>query len=181
MTLPEATPHRSAKHRLWPRKVPGPGVYHPLRFTGAPELWKSPHPHPELVSVLSIHHQAIEKLGAKLTAIASSIDGKVVEAISHQRFPNVLAVQFHPESYFLDRSLTAKGERKKLIAPQPPNAPTLAFHRRFWQRFARLLARPSRDKSVHRAPIADIRPPIDRKRPPDASKEPTCRVNPPFS
>jgi putative glutamine amidotransferase len=142
LLLPKAARHRSAEHRLWPKKVPGPGVYHPLRFTGAPELWKSLHPHAEPVSVLSIHHQAIEKLGAKLEAIASSADGKVVEAVSHLRFPNVLAVQFHPEYYFLDRMLTAKGKLKKRIAPQPQDARTLAFHRRFWQRFVRLLAQP---------------------------------------
>ncbi|MBM3284512.1 MAG: gamma-glutamyl-gamma-aminobutyrate hydrolase family protein [Candidatus Aminicenantes bacterium] len=47
--------------------------------------------------VISEHHQQVEKLGKGLRVIATSLDGKVAEAIEHARFPNVLGVQFHPE------------------------------------------------------------------------------------
>jgi len=51
--------------------------------------------------VYSNHHQAIEKLGKDFQIIATSVDGKIVEAISHKKFPNVLGIQFHPEGTFM--------------------------------------------------------------------------------
>ncbi|MGZ5499277.1 MAG: gamma-glutamyl-gamma-aminobutyrate hydrolase family protein, partial [Candidatus Aminicenantales bacterium] len=40
--------------------------------------------------ILSSHHQALEKMGQGLVAIASSRDGKIVEAVEHKKYPNVL-------------------------------------------------------------------------------------------
>ncbi len=51
--------------------------------------------------VYSNHHQAIEKLGKNLKAIATSVDGKIIEAIVHNNYPNVLGMQFHPEGTYL--------------------------------------------------------------------------------
>jgi putative glutamine amidotransferase len=47
--------------------------------------------------VWSSHHQSIEKLGKGLQIAAKSMDGKIVEAITHANYPNLLGVQFHPE------------------------------------------------------------------------------------
>lgn len=47
--------------------------------------------------VWSSHHQAIENLGKDIYPIAWSLDGKIIEAISHKKYPNVIGVQFHPE------------------------------------------------------------------------------------
>ncbi|MCP4312544.1 MAG: hypothetical protein GY790_14880 [Bacteroidetes bacterium] len=47
--------------------------------------------------VLSSHHQAIEAPGKGWVVAATSIDGKIIEAIEHERFPHVFGVQFHPE------------------------------------------------------------------------------------
>ncbi len=47
--------------------------------------------------VLSSHHQCLEKLGKGIKVAARSIDGKIIESISHSLFPNVIGVQFHPE------------------------------------------------------------------------------------
>lgn len=47
--------------------------------------------------VYSSHHQAADKLGMGLEVAAVSPDGKIVEGLVHNRFPNVFAVQFHPE------------------------------------------------------------------------------------
>jgi putative glutamine amidotransferase len=55
----------------------------------------------DLPLVLSSHHQQVETLGKGLRVIASSLDGKVVEAIEHERYRHVLGVQFHPESWML--------------------------------------------------------------------------------
>jgi len=51
--------------------------------------------------VYSNHHQAIENLGKNLEIITTSMDGKIIEAIKHKNYPNVLGVQFHPEGTYL--------------------------------------------------------------------------------
>jgi putative glutamine amidotransferase len=51
--------------------------------------------------ILSSHHQAAERLGKGFRIIASSLDGKVVEAFEHERYRHVLGLQFHPEAFFL--------------------------------------------------------------------------------
>lgn len=95
--------------------------------------------------VLSSHHQAMARLGKNLRVEAASLDGKIVEALSHDRFPNVLAVQFHPENMNLwDAS------RPYLLSPQESpqtwkgfleaHPPSLEFHRKLWAWFtARLV------------------------------------------
>ncbi len=90
--------------------------------------------------VVSSHHQAVKKLGKDLRVIATSLDGKVVEAVAHQRYPNVLGVQFHPEfSILYDR------EKKVRIRPDDEpftlrsvlenNPPSYLFHQRLWAWF----------------------------------------------
>ncbi|MGW8314850.1 MAG: gamma-glutamyl-gamma-aminobutyrate hydrolase family protein [Bacteroidales bacterium] len=58
------------------------------------ELGFDPALHP---LVLSAHHQCVEKLGKGWKTAASSMDGRVVEAIEHIEYPHVIGVQFHPE------------------------------------------------------------------------------------
>lgn len=65
--------------------------------------------------VLTSHHQALDKMGKGLKVIATSMDGKIVEAIQHEKYSNVLGVQFHPEVY----TLYMKGKWYK----QTPGAP----------------------------------------------------------
>lgn len=47
--------------------------------------------------VLSSHHQALENLSEDWIVAATSMDGKIIEAIQHRKYPHVLGVQFHPE------------------------------------------------------------------------------------
>lgn len=47
--------------------------------------------------VWSSHHQAIETLGKDILPIAWSMDSKIIEAVLHKKYPNVIGVQFHPE------------------------------------------------------------------------------------
>lgn len=87
--------------------------------------------------VLSSHHQALEKLGRGLRTIASSMDGKIIEAIGHERFPNVLGLQFHPEHRLLWESepihRQAPGDSpfsfKGLLEGTPPS---YEFNRGIW-------------------------------------------------
>lgn len=92
--------------------------------------------------VATSHHQAIDKLAAHLRATALSLDGRVVEAVEHLRFANVLGVQFHPERF----SLYQKGLRQRRgpgaaidftpLAFLKANPPSYEFHLAIWKWFA---------------------------------------------
>jgi len=96
--------------------------------------------------VLSSHHQALKALGKNLEVIAVSMDGKVVEAIQHQIYKNVLGVQFHPEP--LELYQKAVYYRKEPGGPMDfnlrkflqANPPSWDFHQRIWAWFSRQLA-----------------------------------------
>lgn len=54
----------------------------------------------------SYHHQCVDQLGLGLEPVAYSIDGKIIEAVKHKDFKNVLGLQFHPEKIELyDQSI----------------------------------------------------------------------------
>ena len=95
--------------------------------------------------VLSSHHQAMAKLGRGLKVEATSLDGRVVEAVSHERFPNVLGVQFHPESASLWDPAMPYRLRPDEIEAQTwkgfleAHPPSLEFHRKLWAWFASAL------------------------------------------
>jgi putative glutamine amidotransferase len=96
----------------------------------------------DLPFVATAHHQALGKLGSDLRVTATSLDGKIMEAVEHARFANVLGIQFHPERHTLYR----KGffQREKTGAPLNFNPlaflqahpPTLAFHHAIWKWFS---------------------------------------------
>ena len=96
--------------------------------------------------VLTSHHQAVKRLGKDLKVAATSMDGKVVEIIEHQKYKNVLGVQFHPEYY----SLYQKGRYYKekpgddarcfnLRAFLQEHPPSMTFHRAIWLWFSQAL------------------------------------------
>lgn len=94
-----ATWHRNHAHERGTAPNLALGVMHPIHLApGAPpfmfgagkQALKEP-------LVLSIHHQAVDKLGAGYVVYATSDDGKVIEAIGRHDYPNVLGIQFHPE------------------------------------------------------------------------------------
>jgi len=95
--------------------------------------------------ILTSHHQALKELGKDLVMIASSLDGKIIEAVEHKKYKNVLGIQFHPEPY----NLYLKGRYFKKAPGGPPdfnlrsflenNPPSLEFHKNLWQWFSRVL------------------------------------------
>ena len=95
--------------------------------------------------IMSAHHQAVDKIGKGLVVAATSLDGKVIEAIEHTRFPHVLGVQFHPEFPILwDKEPKYKltPADKDLIAVRTyleSHPPSLAFNKRIWTWFFGLL------------------------------------------
>jgi putative glutamine amidotransferase len=90
--------HTNPYRRLFPRDQITGHNFHTIQFDArspfcsAMGFTSSDHPR-----VLSSHHQAVDKIGKDLVVIATSRDGKIIEAVGHRKFPGVLGVQFHPE------------------------------------------------------------------------------------
>ena len=68
--------------------------------------------------VLSSHHQALARMGKGWVITATSMDGKIAEAMTHKSYPNVLGIQFHPEPTFLYQP----ENKLKLVPGQPATA-----------------------------------------------------------
>ncbi len=93
--------------------------------------------------VNSYHHQAIKKLGKGFIIGASSMDGKIPEAIFHAHYPNVFGVQFHPErSQFFLNTLTYKFQPHSTAKYlwEHLDEESRLFHTRFWQAFNTILS-----------------------------------------
>lgn len=91
--------------------------------------------------ILSSHHQALEKMGRGLVAIASSRDGRVVEAVGHKQYPNVLGIQFHPEHPLLfdpePRHRQKPGDAPtSYLAILEGTPPSVEFNKGIWRWFA---------------------------------------------
>ncbi len=94
--------------------------------------------------VLSSHHQAIDRLGKGFWVTARSSDSKIIEAIEHVRYPNVMGIQFHPEVITLYEQ-----ESKITFAPGEdavnsfidlyPGPEGEEFHLNFWKYFGNLI------------------------------------------
>ena len=92
--------------------------------------------------VLSSHHQALEKLGKSWEVVATSMDGKIIEAIQHRKYPHVLGVQFHPEKPGLfDPTIEHAQNCNSTINFQESikNTDSHAFHLAYWNYLASIL------------------------------------------
>ena len=132
--------HSNPYRRLSPLDKVMAYNFHSLQLKGKGKFQAmdfKPTDHPR---VLSSHHQALGELGSGWVSIATSRDGKVVEAIEHQRFPNVLGIQFHiehPQLWDTEPRFRQKpGEPltsyHAILAGSPPS---LAFNRAIWTWF----------------------------------------------
>jgi putative glutamine amidotransferase len=138
--------HANPLARLYPEEKLLPYNMHPIKliekgkFCSEIGFNKEDSPY-----ILSAHHQMADKLGKRIKIAATSLDGKVVEAIEHEKYPNVLGVQFHPEFpilYDYDKKfrLTPKDkEEKSLRSILESNPPSLAFHKKIWAWFSQRL------------------------------------------
>jgi putative glutamine amidotransferase len=138
--------HRNPYARLYPEEKLTMWLMHPIKLSKGGKFCStfgfSPDVNP-LVS--SAHHQMLDKLGKGMKVIATSLDDKVIEAIEHERFPNVLGVQFHPELTWLwDKTTTFRflpeyEKEKSLATILEQNPPSYEFHKKLWQWFAEML------------------------------------------
>jgi putative glutamine amidotransferase len=92
--------------------------------------------------VLSSHHQAVEAPGPEWEIAATSMDGRIIEAIHHTRYPQVVGIQFHPEKPGLfdpsiehPESCGATINFQKAIA----NSESYDFHVAFWRQLGAML------------------------------------------
>lgn len=93
--------------------------------------------------ILSSHHQAVKDPGKGFEMAATSMDGKVIEAITHIKYKNVLGFQFHPEVMSLYEK---QNERKYKFSPEDKeefsyyeilqNENSYKFHRNIWNYFS---------------------------------------------
>lgn len=86
--------------------------------------------------VTSVHHQSVDKLGKGLEVIATSLDKKVIEAISHEKYKNVYGIQFHPEFSILYKKSEFKDAKNTAITFSGND---LLFHKLFWKSFSATL------------------------------------------
>jgi len=120
---------------------------HPVKFTENPffgttiRLSKNLKP-----LVYSSHHQAVKEVGKDFQITALSPDGKVIEGIAHSEYPNVFAVQFHPEVPALYEN---RGELKFSPSDRPKtlhsmmSRKSIVFHRKYWRHISMVLQRNS--------------------------------------
>ena len=104
--------------------------FHPLLVTKGSFLAAFTPEDPEHpVMVPSVHHQALKEIASKFKVVATSVDGKVVEAIQHRKYPNVCGVQFHPEISELYSHETIKIDNDHFFVIHPESE---AFYRSIW-------------------------------------------------
>lgn len=147
--------HTNPYASLFPEKELFPYELHPIRlipdgfFVKTLGLNGSDTP-----SVFSAHHQMAGKLGMGFRTAATSMDGKVIEAIEHKRFPNVLGVQFHPESTMIWSSsktwkFTPDQQKEVSVRDYLESTPvSMSFHKSLWAWFSKALKN-SRDKRLN--------------------------------
>ncbi len=110
--------------------------FHQIQYTAHPFFLKIVKADKELKPlVLSSHHQSIDELGKDLIVTATSMDGEVIEGIHHRIYPNVFAVQFHPEV----PALYNEGKKLKFAPEDTPRSfyeilspADREFHLKYW-------------------------------------------------
>lgn len=87
--------------------------------------------------VVSVHHQSAKKIGKGLKVAATSMDGKVVEALQHTHYKNVYGIQFHTDfSVLYDEGRTFRVSPTDTVELSDE---TKQFHKRFWDEFSKRL------------------------------------------
>jgi putative glutamine amidotransferase len=117
--------------------------FHPIRYTAHPFFLTTVKAKKDVLPlVLSSHHQSIDELGKDLIVTATSMDNDVIEGIHHRLYPNVFAVQFHPEV----PSLYKEGKKLKFAPEDTPRSYSeiigeegRAFHLNYWEAISKAI------------------------------------------
>ncbi|MFW6160880.1 MAG: gamma-glutamyl-gamma-aminobutyrate hydrolase family protein [Acidobacteriota bacterium] len=111
-------------------------------------------PFGEYPYIVSSHHQSVAELGQDFQVAASTLGGKVIEAIAHSRYPNVLGLQFHPEFpiiYDQNKSFSFTPRDTEAISlPHflKEHPPSFIFHQKIWSWFSSKLRESQAKKSL---------------------------------
>ena len=145
IAMPRENWHQNPYARIYPEKNLFSIHLHPIKLKKDEKFVKEFGFEPESTPyILSAHHQAADILGKGMRVIATSMDGKIVEAMDHEKFPNVLGVQFHPESPSLweleaKSKITPEEEKISSNSILKNNPPSIEFHKKIWSWFSEKL------------------------------------------
>ncbi len=135
--------HRNPAAHLHPELDLARYHFHPIRLIKSGKFIEEfGFSEADMPYTLSSHHQAVDNLGKGMKAIATSLDGKIVEAIEHKEFPAVLGIQFHPEFSSLwdpdaKFKFTPEDKKETSLYSILENTPSsLSFHKKIWSWFA---------------------------------------------
>jgi len=84
----------------------------------------------------SYHHQAVDQLGKGFKVGATSLDEKIIEAMFHGHYPNVMGIQFHPERaqfYLHSKTFQFEPGGTKKTLDKWIDEESLDFHYQFWK------------------------------------------------
>ncbi len=134
--------HKNYNKYLYPEKDVNSHTFHHIKIINKELRKKLDLDYDFYPYVTSVHHQAVKLLGKNIEVAATSIDGKVVEAITNKKYPNVLGTQFHPEFYTIHNpnsikrklhpsDFQAKSEHQILVENN-----SYQFHIDFWKLFS---------------------------------------------
>jgi putative glutamine amidotransferase len=131
--------HKNPYAKIHPELNLYPYLLHPInlldggKFTTDLGFNQMDHPY-----VISAHHQALGKLGKGIKINATSSDGRVAEGIEHEKYPNVLGVQFHPDfpelwnTGFTFKWKPEDKEEVSFLSLLKKKPPSLEFNKRIW-------------------------------------------------
>ncbi|MGD9346341.1 MAG: gamma-glutamyl-gamma-aminobutyrate hydrolase family protein, partial [Candidatus Aminicenantes bacterium] len=138
--------HRNPYAKIHPELELYPYILHPIvlldgcKFTSDLGFHKDDRPF-----VITAHHQALGKLGKGIKINATSLDGRVIEGIEHETYPNVLGVQFHPDfpelwnTDFTFKWMPQDEEKVSFLSQLKKNPPSLEFNKKIWVWFCEMV------------------------------------------
>jgi len=140
---PEEIQHRNYWNNISNKEEYAFCTYHPIEvFHQSFFVTKMKMSETKKPLVLSAHHQCIKNIGLNLLVSATSVDGKIIEAIEHSLYKNVYGLQFHPEYKFIyDNSykLQMNGKDKLRTADKVFTSEDKLFNKEIWSYFSRLM------------------------------------------
>jgi len=144
--------HTNPFSRLYPEKDLFPYIFHPIRLKAKGMLVSVMGMTPsDTPYILSAHHQMAKNIGKGFRVTATSMDEKVIEAIEHEYYPNVLGLQFHPEfASIWDSKITYKFtpddvDKITVIDFLRGKPPSINFHKKIWEWFTNALKNSHKD------------------------------------
>jgi putative glutamine amidotransferase len=136
LNLPAEQQHRNYRSTIEPNLPHLPGSLHPIEILPGRRLAEFiPERQRYYPVVVSAHHQSVDLIAEGFRAAALSMDGHIVEALEHMKYPNVIGIQFHPEiSSIYPPDKTPADSLSYNVEPE-----AIKFHFTFWKEIGSVL------------------------------------------